>query len=457
MKRLFYFYILMSALLAACSDDDSFSSSRSYTLSFSADTVLLDTVFSTVPSATYSFWVHNNNGDGVRLKQVRLERGNQSGYRVNVDGTFLSPTVGYQVSDLELRKGDSLLVFVELTAPETHADEPVRVDDHVVFLLESGVEQRVPLRCYVWDATMLRNLHVSRDTVIESSRPVVVYGGLTVDSAATLTIRNTQLYFHADAGLDVYGRLKTEGCLLRGDRLDHMFDYLPYDRVSGQWKGVHLYASSDRNVLKDTEIRSGQYGVLCDSARLDSTSYRLEMERCVVHNCKGAGVEAYNTHLLLNGCQLTNTLGDCLAVYGGMADITFCTLAQFYPFSADRGAALRFIGSNHYPLARLVCVNSLLTGYEDDVIMGEQTDSTALFRYYFGYDILRTPEVADDTLSFQHIVWETPKDSVQGKQHFVLIDEDNLAYDFRLDSISTARHAAYEGADAGCYQYEVSE
>jgi hypothetical protein len=165
------------------------------------------------------------------------------------------------------------------------------------------------------------------------------------------------------------------------------------------------------------------------------------MSECVVHNCKGPGVQAYNSFLRLSHCQLTNTLGDCLSVYGGLALVESCTLAQFYPFSANRGVALRF--SNQYkkityPLNGLVCLSSIVTGYEADVIMGESGDTTALFDYYFENSLLRTPLV-EDSLRFKKIIWETAKDSVQGKRHFVLIDEKNLKYDFHLDSISPAQ------------------
>ena len=92
----------------------------------------------------------------------------------------------------------------------------------------------------------------------------------------------------------------------------------------------------------------------------------------------------------------------------------------------------------------LTCTNSLVTGYEADVVMGEQPDTTTVFVYNFSDCLLRTPMVEDDTLSFKRIQWETPKDSIQGKQHFVKIDEGNLDYDFHLDSLSTAQ-------GKGCY------
>ena len=144
MKRIFYLFLIL-AFCIACQDDDSFSSSSSLKLEFSVDTLSLDTVFSRVPSSTYSFWVHNRNNDGIRLEQVRLRRGNQSGYRVNIDGIYLDNANGSQTNNIEIRKNDSILVFVELTANENKQPLPCLVQDDLVFLMESGVEQKVCL------------------------------------------------------------------------------------------------------------------------------------------------------------------------------------------------------------------------------------------------------------------------------------------------------------------------
>ena len=443
MKRIFLYLIIYTGVLAACSDDDTFTTSRSNLLTFSKDTVKMDTVFSTVGSSTYTFWVYNYSGDGIRLSSVRLKNGNQTGFRVNVDGSYLDNLMGSVVTDLEVRKGDSIRVFVELTAAENNQDGPQLVEDYLLFLLESGVEQKVNLRSYAWDALQVRNLVVSKDTLIESTKPVVVYGdGIRVDSGAVLTLRNTTLYFHDDAGLAVRGTLRTENVVMRGDRLDRMFDYLPYDRVSGQWQGIVFESPSVDNVLTDTEIRNAMTAVRVDSAALDTMVQRLTMTRCVVHNAKGAGVVSTNSNIGLYYCQLTNTYGDCLAVYGGRADIDHCTLAQFYPFAADRGYALVF--SDAYDL-KLLCSNTIVTGYADDeVMLYHSGDASRVLEYRFSDCLLRTPAVEDDTVSFKRIQWETPKDSIQGKQHFVTIDETNLYYDFHLDSLSTA-------IGKGCY------
>ena len=439
MKRIFY--VLTLLLCVACADDESFSTSSALRLDFSIDTLKLDTVFSHTPSATYSFWVHNRNDEGIHLESVRLKRGNQTGFRVNVDGSYLDNANGSIVNDLEIRRKDSLLVFVELTTQETQRQEPVEIADNLVFTLESGREQSVLLQAWTWDAEKWYSPVVKQDMLIESDKPLIIYGGIKVNEGVTLTIRNTSLYFHEGAGIEVFGSLLTDHCLMRGDRLDRMFSYLPYDRVSGQWNGVIMYDSSKDNILINTEIHNPINGLICESSALDMASVKLRMEGCVVHNGQGVGVQAVNSRVVFKDCQLSNMQRDCLVIIGGMAEINYCTLAQFYPFSGDRGAALHF--TNQYPLVALNCEGLIVTGYEEDVLRGEQTEGLA-FDYHFSHCLLRTPKV-DDSARFEEIAWETPNDSIQGKQHFVTIDEDNLVYDFHLSQESPAK-------GLGCYR-----
>jgi hypothetical protein len=327
------------------------------------------------------------------------------------------------------------------------------------------------------DAYVIRGLVLQQDSVFHTDKPYVIYDSLKVDSGARLTLLpGTTLMFHDKAGLDVYGTLSAEGelgkpVIFRGDRTDRMFPYLPYDRVSGQWQGIHIRPSSKDNYIRYADIHSSTNGIVCDSVGYDSLGVRLTLENVTIHNCKGAGLVAYNSNVNIVNSQITNTLGDCVAIYGGRAFIVYSTLAQFYPFDANRGVALRFAnydGKYNYPLYMFECYNTLVTGYADDVIMGETNDSTVAFNYYFQNNLLRTP-IVSDSIRFVNVKWETPEDSVQGKQHFVLIDEDNLIYDFHLDSLSTARGGAIpasaycddrngimrkdDAPDIGCYEY----
>ena len=443
MKRIFYFLTIL-ALCAACQDDDSFSTNSGLRLDFSVDTLCLDTVFSRTPSSTYSFWVHNRNQDGLKMQSVRLRRGNQTGYRVNVDGIYLDNANGSQTNDVEIRKNDSILVFVELTANETKQPTPTLVEDDLVFTLESGSEQKVCLRAWSWDAMKLYAPEITKDSVIETDIPIVIYGDLKVSKDATLTLRNTTLYFHDGSGIEVAGQLVTENCLMRGDRLDRMFPYLPYDRVCGQWKGIRFLETSTGNTMIRTEIRNPQDGIICDSAAIDTTQYRLLMQECIVHNCQGVGVQSTNSYIRLEDCQLTNTLGNSLYILGGKAEIIYCTLGQFFPFSADRGFALYFT-NEPTSLIDMICEGTIVTGYDKDVVKGHASNEKLSFDYHFKNCLLRTFTEDADSTRFQQIIWETPEDSIQGKDHFVKIDEDNLEYDFHLDSLSTAK-------GLGCYR-----
>ena len=436
--------ITCCALFTACEDDDNFSSSSGLTLTFGTDTLKMDTVFSRSASSTYSFWVYNHNSEGLRLSSVRLSRGNQTGFRVNVDGSYLDNSNGSQVNNLEIRRNDSILVFVELTPPDARQLEPRLVEDDLVFSLESGTVQKVNLRACAWDAERWDHLTIQRDTTITSARPVIVFGPLTVASGVTLTLKNTTLYFHGQAGIDVHGTLVTDSCLLRGDRLDRMFSYLPYDRVSGQWGGLHFYKTSTRNVLTDTEIRNtGNYAIMCDSAAIVADELRLDLLRCTIHNGEGTGVASRNANVRLQACQVSNMGGECVSIVGGQAQIHRCTLAQFYPFDGNRGAALLF--TNTLPLQHLLCDSSIITGYAGDVVRAIRTDTAHVFEYQFMHSLLRTPKVQTaDSVRFSDIIWETPNDSIQGTRHFCLVDEENLIYDFHLDSLSTAK-------GLGCY------
>lgn len=464
--------LTLTLLVAACSDDDSFTTSSSARLTFSTDTVKLDTTFSNVPTASKSLWVYNRSGDGLRCTSVRLERGGITGFRVNVDGEYLGPSTDYGVSDIEVRKNDSIRVYVELTSATTGQPDPVALEDNLVFTLESGVEQRVNLSAWSWDALLERDIRIARDSTIGSSQPIVVYGGIQVAEGATLTIAaGTTLYFHNDAGIDVAGTLHTEGTaennvVLRGDRIDHMFDYLPYDYVSGQWQGLHFRSSSYDNALAYTDIHSTYNGIEIDSS--DVTRTKLTMNACTVHNCQGFGIQSRHANIYLANCQLTNTLGDCLALYGGTATVNNCTLAQFYPFDYERGVAIRFSAEGS-PMT-VDCRNTLITGYADDELMGEPGDGTHELNFLFDHCIIRTPKVTtDDSLYFTHVTYENVEDTVtMGRKNFRKLDTENLRYDFRLSDVSPAIGSADpstalpadrngrtrgEQPDIGCYAY----
>lgn len=485
----YYLWLFVSVIMAtSCSDDDSFTTSSNNLLTFSVDTIRMDTVFSKVPTSRRSLWVYNKSGDGIRCTSVRLVNGNRSGFRVNVDGTYLGKESGYQTSDVEIRNKDSIFINIELTSPQNNKIGPQYMEDNLVFVLESGVEQKVNLNAYSWDADIIRNLRIKNDTVISSDRPIVVYGNMTIDSLATATIvPGTTIYFHSGSGLDVYGRLLAEGTaekniVFRGDRTDKMFNYLPYDMVSGQWNGIHFHSSSFQNLMSYTDTHGTFDGIVCDSS--DVSKLKLALYNSTVHNCQGYGLKSVNSVVDVRNCQLTNAQKDCAAIYGGGALFLNCTIAQFYPFDSNYGAALRFTngiedegGKHDYPLYQMDCINSLVTGYADDVVMRVVRDSTVAYSYKFVSSILRTDSLEENE-NIINVIWENV-DSVDidtvsgGEKNFRLVDRYTQHYDFHLSERSRAIGAATteteyampidrdgrrrdDHPDIGCYEFVES-
>lgn len=262
--------------------------------------------------------------------------GNQTGFRVNVDGSFLGSTAGYQTQDIEVRKGDSIRVFVELTSHQQYQNSPQLVEDNLLFTLESGVQQKVNLKAYSWDAVLCKNLRIRKDTTIQCNRPIVVYGGMVVDSLVTLSVGpGTHFYFHENAELDVYGSLRILGekdneVVMRGDRMDNMFDYLPYDRTPGRWQGIHFMSSSSDNVISYADIHSVYHGIRIEPCS-DVTRQKLLLRHSTIHNCQGYGLAVDSAKVQLYNCQLSNTLNHTLYVKGGDVEVNGCTIAQFYP------------------------------------------------------------------------------------------------------------------------------
>lgn len=472
--------------MAACRDERGYSTDPSHRLTFSADTVSFDTLFTEVSSATYSFLIYNRNSHDLLITDARLAGGGGSPYRINLDGM-----AGTSFSNVTVRGGDSLFVFVEVTVDPRGYDNPFQVRDSLLFTLESGVAQQVLLSAYGQDATVIRGLVVGRDTRLTARRPYLVYDSLRVDEGCTLYLEpGTRLYFNDKVEMQVYGRVEAIGTadmpvVFRGARTDHMFSYLPYDRLSAQWGGVTLHEPSFDNVFVHCDIHSGTYGLRVRGN--DMSRHKLVMQNSQIHN-----VDEDALQLTLSAASFTNSLftnagGHCVNILGGQATFLHCTMANFFPWSSERGAAVYI--SNYqtdeqaiYPLFGVNFINSIITGSKDDELQGlvlEKTDSvdySEYAQYAFAHSLINSKAEArePDSLHFAHIVWEHKDSAAYARTNFRTIDYENFVYDFHLDSLSVARGIAsaeyldiapYDkdeqprsatepvSIDAGCYQY----
>lgn len=447
MNNLKHYIFVVSAFISlmmvsvACTEDDSFSTSRSNVLSF-CDTLSLDTIFSTIPSSHRIATVYNRTDNGIRIASARLEKGNQTGFRVNVNGTYLTDITGYQVRDLELRKGDSIRVFVEATTRQGQNPEPRLVSDNLILTLESGVQQILHLNAWTWDAQIMRNARISNDTTLHNvdGMPIVIYGDMIVDSLRTLTVApGTTLYFHGKSGMDVKGTLKIMGekdneVTLRCDRFDRMVSNMKYDNNPGEWKGIYLRSGTYDNEMNYCNIIGATDAVVCDSSH-DSGRQNLLVSHSTIHHAKGVGISAVSANVTILNSQISNNFGSCLSFVGGNVNINQSTVAQYYAFDAGRGSALYFtnaIKDVEYPL-NMTINNSIIKGYADDEVRWSYGNLDKPLNVKFEDCLLRTPEPEEkrEVDMFKNCIFEDLEDTIYNADSFFqLYDTDYFFYDF---------------------------
>ncbi len=462
---------IIPVLLAACSEDTGFSASPSLRLSFSSDTIAFDTIFTSVGSPTAGIAVHNRNSNALRISNVMLASGGHSGFNVLVDGQY-----GTSMDGLEIMGKDSIFVYASVCLERNGEDLPLLVKDSLLFTLESGVQQQVMLLAYGRDATFLRGEVIAADTVIGKGH-YVVYDSLMVAPGATLTLgEGATLYFHDKAFLKVAGRLVADGSrelpvVMRGDRTDNMFSYLPYDRVPGQWGGVVFTAESNGNVLSHCDIHSARLGVRVEQG--DTAAQRITVSSSRLYNFDGHALELNMAHAAVENSLIANAQGNCVKVVGGNVSFVHCTIANFYVWK-QRDVALALHNSADgvpAPLRGALFANCVISGSREDEVMGYLTtlgDTVpGCMNYRFENSLINTVPTEDSC--FVNVSYDnTP----HGKDHFRLIDHDNFYYDFHLgnDSTMAAGRASdlylealpYDldgvlrtagAVDAGCYQY----
>lgn len=469
--------LLIALFTFSCDDEEKYTTSKRAKLTFSCDTVRFDTVFTTIGSSTQLFKVYNRGKESLLIPSIRLGSGGESGFRINLDGKS-----GNAFSDVELRNGDSLYVFAEVTVDPNDEDNPFLLRDSLVFNLASGIVQQVQFEAYGQDMIPLRGIVFNSDTTLSASRPYVIYDSLQVDSQTTLCLEaGTRLHFHQGAFMRVCGTLVAEGTLaqpivFRGDRLDNLFDYLPYDRLDRQWEGITFTGSSFDNHLQYVDIHGGNYGILCDSSTCEKP--KLLLENSVIHNVGGNALQATNCSIVVGNSQLTNAYSHCVYIRGGRAEFIFTTIANFYPWDY-RAAALR-LSNEEVPLHAADFRNCIITGYSSNEIMKSRhipenkDEATLTFNYSFSNSLIGIPSDSINGEVYQVVRPDSVGNPVSRIDNFPLIDTDIFFYDFTLDSLSVAiglgnesdalmrypldrlgRERLTDGtADAGAYEYQ---
>jgi len=134
MFRYLMLIILGFALLYSCNDEIFETSPSTGELIFSRDTIFLDTVFTNISSSTRTFKIYNKTGNHINIPNIRLGRGEQSFYRLNVNGQS-----GKTFENIDILPKDSIYVFVEATIDFSKVTNPI-YKDSIVF--DQGANQQ---------------------------------------------------------------------------------------------------------------------------------------------------------------------------------------------------------------------------------------------------------------------------------------------------------------------------
>ena len=326
----------------ACKKNNQINPDASLKLSFSTDTLLFDTVFTSLGSATHQLRIYNPNSDELKISSIRLLGGESSPYRLNLDGEN-----NIEFYDKIIPANDSLFSFLRVTINPNDLNTPFVVEDELEFIT-NGNTQIVKLLAWGQNANYivadkvvtLGNVkypyHVVADslqtTVWTNERPYVIYGWALINSWGTLKIEEgTRIYCHQGSGIFSWsdGQLIISGTaenpvVIQGDRLEAYYNDTP-----GQWEQILMMdgrAGADHRI-SHAIIRNGTIGLNCQSS-LKVTECALRIDNTIIENQSGYGlysilypVEAKN--FVIANCGFANFWafgGDYRFVHGTFAD-----------------------------------------------------------------------------------------------------------------------------------------
>lgn len=373
-RLLLFAPLLLSIALISCRKDRVLEDG-SARLDFSNDTIIFDTLFTTVGSTTRQLKVYNNNRGKLKIDRIYLAGAAGNMYRMNVDGV-----PGTSFSDIEIEAGDSMYIFIEVTLDPNSASTPMLVTDSILFVSNGNV-QDVDLVAWGQDAYFHTPpsgatspfFELPCNDVWTNDKPHVIYGYPVVDSACLLTIQpGTKIYSHVNSALVVYnsGKLQAIGTpgskiIFQGDRLEPDYDSLP-----GQWSGI-IFLEAGPSALEDCEIRNASVGIRVESitGHIDPIS----MNYLRIENMSNFGVwnnvagDMSMTNCMVNNCGQYAFL--CTG--GGFVHINHCTFANYWSIN-DRGVPAFGMANFFYDNSGATVLVDLQAEVSNSIIYGNK-------------------------------------------------------------------------------------
>lgn len=431
---------LMALNLLSCDGlDENYSSNPNHRLSFSVDTLSFDTVFTTIGSATKEFMIYNRNDRPLLISEILLASGEETGFRINVDGRK-----GDHFQNVRIQANDSLYVFVEVTVNPNASNQPLLVDDSILFTT-NGVRQSVRLEAYGQNVNLYKNgLVLTQDTHFTAERPYLIYDSLVISPNVTLNIDpGVTFYMHDTAKIVTHGTLIAQGTreapiVFRGDRLDFILDdLLPYDRTPSQWGGIFFRSESFHNKMDHVIVRNGKTGLTFEKSSPDES--KLQLSNSQITNMGENLFFALNCQIEVTNTELTNAGGGVVVLVGGEYRFVHCTLANFMTLEKRLTPCLTMANNANqesYPL-KAAFDNCIIDGsfdagkeeHKGELLLSIGDDTP--FEYRFNHCVIKTK--GSDNDHFKEVLFTNASPSYQLRGG----EKNKYRFDFRPDSLTT--------------------
>ena len=375
---------------------DPINEDSSAILRFSEDTIVFDTVFTTVGSATRQFKVYNDGRKSVNISSIKLAGGSASNFHLNIDGV---PAVS--TGNILLRGGDSMYVFVDVDVDPNNSASPLMIEDSVQFET-NGNHQHVLLNAVGQDAYFYYYQTLNCNEVWNNDKPHVIYGYAVVPSCCTLTINvGAKVYVHHNGilAVDSCATLKVLGAAgnpvtFQGDRLE-----AAYAEEPGQWGYIWCSKLSKDNVIDWAEIKNGTVGILSDSLG-GSANPTVKITNTKIRNMTLAGIYGRDSWIEGDNIAVTNCAQYCLAVaYGGKCKFRHCTFGDYYSIDPRTTPCVLLYNwykindalNNYRDLTQADFYNCIIYGdLNNEIGLDSNIASTTQFHYFFSHCLIKT-------------------------------------------------------------------
>lgn len=418
-----YFLVLLLALFFAivgCRKDFDYSTSSGQ-LEFSLDTVFLDTIFTNIGSSTYTLKVYNRENENINIPFIGLENGQESGYRLNVDGI-----AGKEFNNVPLLAKDSMFVFIETTFDINAIGENEFLYTDAIRFDASSNSQKVHLVTLVRDAVFLypQTIDGSTETLVlgtdeegneigiegffledaelnfTNEKPYVIYGYAAVGENKELVVDpGTRIHFHKGSGILVTSgaSLKVNGMLsedqdilenaviFESDRLEPSFE-----DVSGQWGAIWLSSGSIENLINHAVIKNATIGLLVEGGA-GAMSPTLSLQNTTITNSSISNLWGRATSITGENLVLGNAGQTSLHCnLGGSYNFKHITIANYWTNGLRNTSALAVDNFIELSSGETIVNDLTEASFANCIVDGNrsielflQKDNSAAFNYSF--------------------------------------------------------------------------